>query len=92
MITGQRLFGGDNEGVVITRILEGRVTPPSRVLTNDMKTTLSDRAMRDLESLDRVVMRALVADHDSKAVAARRGHVGAAVIDVDAVGHDAAGR
>ena len=66
VITGQRLFGGDNEGVVITRILEGRVIPPSRVLGADMKTTLSDRAMRDLEALDRVVMRALNMNPDER--------------------------
>ncbi len=66
VITGQRLFGGDNEGVVITRILEGRVTPPSHVLSGDMKGTLTDRAMRDLEALDRVVMRALDMNPDNR--------------------------
>ncbi len=66
VITGERLFGGDNEGVVITRILEGRVKPPSQVLAGDMKTTMTDRALRDLESLDRVVMRALDMNPDNR--------------------------
>jgi serine/threonine-protein kinase len=59
MITGQRLFGGDNEGVVIAKILEGRVTRPSQVITTNMKGTLTDRSLRDMEALDAVVLRAL---------------------------------
>ena len=63
MLTGERLFYGENEGIVIAKILDGRVVPPSRVIMGDLMTgTLSDRSMRELDALDRVTLRALDMD------------------------------
>ena len=58
LVTGQRLFAGDNEGVIVARILEGKIQTPSHVLAVG-KRTLTDQAMRQLESLDRTILRSL---------------------------------
>jgi serine/threonine-protein kinase len=59
LVTGQRLFSGDNEGVVVARILEGRVEPPSHVVTRSRRVPLTDETMRLLEALDSTILRAL---------------------------------
>ena len=59
LVTGQRLFTADNEGAVVTKVLEGRIDRPSSVLMRTRKHTLSDHAMRTLEALDETILRAL---------------------------------
>jgi serine/threonine protein kinase len=59
LLTGQRLFSADNEGAMVTKILEGKVARPSVVLARSAGATLDDRTMRALESLDETTMRAL---------------------------------
>jgi eukaryotic-like serine/threonine-protein kinase len=59
LVTGQRLFSGDNEGAIVAKVLDGRVDPPSRVLFASRKQTLTDHAMRQLEGLDATILRAL---------------------------------
>src|SRR5205814_9854748 len=58
LVTGQRLFAGDNEGAIVAKILDGRVDPPSRVAAAGKKT-LTDSMMRQIESLDATALRAL---------------------------------
>lgn len=59
LLTGQRLFGGDNEGVIVAKILEGHIEPPSAFLMRSRRLTLMDDTHRQLESLDATVLRAL---------------------------------
>ncbi|MDF2694071.1 MAG: serine/threonine protein kinase [Labilithrix sp.] len=59
LVTGQRLFSGDNEGAIVARVLEGRIERPSTVLMRTRRQTLSDQAMRSLEALDATILRAL---------------------------------
>src|SRR5262245_61910439 len=59
LVTGQRLFAGDNEGAIVARVLEGRVERPSMVLMQTRRQTLSDHELRVLESLDATILRAL---------------------------------
>jgi len=70
MLTGQRLFQGDNEGVIVTRILEGKVTPPSRVIATH-SSTLTDAQMRLLEAIDAIVLKALAPKPDLRYATAR---------------------
>jgi serine/threonine-protein kinase len=72
LVTGQRLFGGDNEGVVITKILEGKVTPPSQIVVQNMRgATMNDRVMDELVGLDRLILRALDSDPERRYPTAR---------------------
>jgi serine/threonine-protein kinase len=72
IVTGQRLFGGDNEGVVITRILEGKVAPPSQIVIQNMRgATINDRVMDELLGLDRVILRALDQNPERRYTTAR---------------------
>jgi serine/threonine protein kinase len=57
----ERLFAGDNEGAVVTRVLSGEVTPPSQKLI-DIQRTLGTEVMRSFERLDAVVLRGLSLD------------------------------
>ncbi len=60
-LTRQRLFAGDNEGAVVTRVLEGSVQPPSRFMI-DPSRTIDSVTMHLYEALDEVVMRGLSRD------------------------------
>jgi len=70
MLTGQRLFQGDNEGAIVTRILEGKVVAPSRVIATQ-GVTLTDSQMRTLEEIDRIVLRALASKPETRYATAR---------------------
>lgn len=59
LLTGKRLFRGDNEGVVVTRILRGEITPPTEMWRQHARHTLSFFAKKQLEALDALTMRAL---------------------------------
>ena len=56
-LTGERLFQGDDEGAVVTRVLMGHVTPPSRRLAE--RRELDAESMCLLERIDAIVMRGL---------------------------------
>jgi serine/threonine protein kinase len=56
-LTCERLFGGDNEGAVVTKVLQGDVPRPSSILLSDMSKTLDSSVMRGFERLDTVVAR-----------------------------------
>ena len=64
LVTGQRLFAGDNEGAIVTKILDGRVEAPSKVLMRGMSghSTISDGTFLALETLDATILRALAMD------------------------------
>ncbi|AKT43542.1 serine/threonine-protein kinase [Chondromyces crocatus] len=47
LLTGRRLFTGDNEGAIIVKILGGNITPPSQ-LVPDLPPALDDIVMRGL--------------------------------------------
>lgn len=57
LLTGERLFFGDNEGVVVNRVLEGKITPPSHYLIRQ-GTTLKAKHQHLMTQLDNVVLRA----------------------------------
>ena len=71
LVTGQRLFTGDNEGAVVARVLEGRVERPSVFLMRTRKQTLQDHEMRTLESLDQTILRALSMQAEARFATAR---------------------
>lgn len=71
IITGQRLFSGDNEGVIVAKILEGRVERPSLALMRARAATLTDRHMRALEALDDTILRALSMRPEARFATAR---------------------
>jgi hypothetical protein len=60
-LTGERLFGGDDEGAIITGVLLGKVEPPSRALARG-RPPLRDEDAELLERLDPVVLRGLDRD------------------------------
>jgi serine/threonine-protein kinase len=60
-LTCERLFGGDNEGAVVTKVLQGEIPPPSTRLI-DLTKTLDSSVMRGFERLDAVVLRGLDRD------------------------------
>ena len=62
LITGQRLFDGDNEGVVIARVIEGKITAPSLVLMKSSPVTLNSKMYEAMARLDACVLRALDKD------------------------------
>ncbi|HSO37014.1 MAG TPA: serine/threonine-protein kinase, partial [Labilithrix sp.] len=64
LVTGQRLFSGDNEGFIVAKVLEGRVEAPSKVAMRSMgtKLTISDQTLRSLEQLDATILRSLATE------------------------------
>ena len=71
LITGQRLFDGDNEGVVIARVIEGKIPAPSMVLMRNSPVTLDSKMYEALARLDACVLRALDRDPDKRFQTAR---------------------
>ena len=73
LVTGQRLFGGDNEGAIVAKVLEGNVEAPSRVLMRSISktATLTDAMVRGIEDLDATILRALAMDPGSRFTTAR---------------------
>jgi serine/threonine-protein kinase len=69
-LTGERLFHGDNEGVIVAKVLEGDVQPPSRViLAKRPGLSAADRAM--YEAFDKVVLRSLAPNAEDRYPTAR---------------------
>jgi len=73
LVTGKRLFAGDNEGAIVAKILDGHVEVPSKVLMHGMSQhqTLNDSTLRSLESLDATIMRALAMKPEERFATAR---------------------
>jgi eukaryotic-like serine/threonine-protein kinase len=66
-LTGRRLFRGDNEGAIITQILEGNVSPPSSALTGD----IDDATRATIRAVDDIVLKGLVTKLDERYETAR---------------------
>ena len=64
LVTGRRLFAGDNEGAIVAKILDGRVEAPSKVLMQGMSghATIADGTFITLQTLDATILRALAMD------------------------------
>jgi eukaryotic-like serine/threonine-protein kinase len=71
LVTGQRLFFGDNEGVVVARVLEGKIPAPSTVVQQGARTALSERTLTQLQRLDACILRAVNADPAKRFATAR---------------------
>jgi serine/threonine protein kinase len=71
LITGQRLFFGDNEGVVVARVLEGKIPAPSTVVQQGARTALSERTLTQLQRLDSCILRAVNSDPSKRFATAR---------------------
>lgn len=71
LVTGARLFSGDNEGVIVAKVLEGRVERPSEVVTRMGNLRSFGRGERELEALDATVLRALSMNPDERHGTAR---------------------
>lgn len=69
LVTGQRLFTGDNEGVVVARVLEGKVEAPSKVLSE--KPTPPKPGTPSVQALDAVILRALAMKPEDRFQSAR---------------------
>jgi eukaryotic-like serine/threonine-protein kinase len=69
-LTGERLFHGDNEGVIVAKVLEGDVQPPSKVIfAKRPGLSAADKTM--YEAFDKVVLRALASDAEERYPTAR---------------------
>jgi serine/threonine-protein kinase len=71
LITGQRLFAGDNEGVVVAKVLEGRIEPPSQVVLRGHRVAMGEVTMHQLQALDQTILRALSMDPAARHSTAR---------------------
>ena len=73
LVTGQRLFSGDNEGAVVAKILEGRVEQPSKVVMRGIGrgATLTDGYLRSVEALDHTILKALAMKVEDRFATAR---------------------
>ena len=73
LVTGQRLFAGDNEGAIVARILDGNIEAPSKILMQGLSPhlTISDSHIRSLETLDSTILRALAMDPEDRFKTAR---------------------
>jgi eukaryotic-like serine/threonine-protein kinase len=71
LVTGQRLFSGDNEGVIVAKVLEGRIERPSQVFVRSRRVTLTDQVMHQLEALDETILRALSMQPEARFETAR---------------------
>jgi eukaryotic-like serine/threonine-protein kinase len=71
LVTGQRLFFGDNEGVVVARVLEGKIPAPSTVVQQGARTALSERTLTQLQRLDACILRAVDSDPAKRFATAR---------------------
>lgn len=70
LVTGQRLFFGDNEGVVVARVLEGKIPAPSTIIQG-MRSGLSENTLTQLQRLDACILRAVHADPAQRFATAR---------------------
>jgi serine/threonine protein kinase len=73
LVTGQRLFAGDNEGAIVAKVLDGRVEAPSKVLMRGLNPahTLDSATLLALESVDSTILRALASEPSARFATAR---------------------
>jgi serine/threonine protein kinase len=73
LVTGQRLFAGDNEGAIVAKVLDGRVEAPSKVLMRGSSAahTIDSGTLLALESIDSTILRALASEPSARFATAR---------------------
>ena len=73
LVTGQRLFAGDNEGAIVAKVLDGNVEAPSKVLLRGMNPahTIDSGTLLALESVDSTILRALASEPSERFATAR---------------------
>jgi serine/threonine-protein kinase len=67
-LTGRRLFRGDNEGAIITKILSGEIETPSSAIPPG---EVDAATLETIKSVDDIVLRGLVTDLDQRWDSAR---------------------
>jgi serine/threonine-protein kinase len=73
IIAGERLFSGDNEGVVVGKVLRGVIEPPSVVRMRNAGDRVTDdpATQHALQGLDAMVLKALAMDPAARFSSAR---------------------
>jgi serine/threonine protein kinase len=73
LVTGQRLFAGDNEGAIVAKVLDGNVEAPSKVLMRGLNRahTIDSGTLLALESVDSTILRALASEPSARFATAR---------------------
>ncbi len=71
LLTGERLFTADNEGALLTKVLAGRVLPPSQYLIPMDGMTLGQEAFALFAKIDELVLRSLAAEPTQRFATAR---------------------
>jgi serine/threonine-protein kinase len=66
-LTGDRLFRAENEGAIVSKVLEGEVVPPSRAI----RALVDVETQKAIERLDDIVMRGLARDRSDRFATAR---------------------
>jgi len=70
LVTGQRLFAGDNEGVVVAKVLQGDVASPLELLRRK-GARITPEQEHALPRLEKLIFRALAQDPDTRYATAR---------------------
>jgi serine/threonine-protein kinase len=70
LLTGERLFKGENDAQIMAMVLKGPMGRPS-MRSEGLERTIHPSSMRSLEALDDVVMRALAEDPSARFPTAR---------------------
>lgn len=65
LVTGQRLFAGDNEGVVVAKVLSGDVASPVAVL-RERGVKLTPEQEHSLPKLEKIILKALASEPDDR--------------------------
>jgi serine/threonine-protein kinase len=71
LLSGERLFAGDNEGGIVAKIVLGNIERPSAVLARSGVLPPTEQTLRQFESLDETVLRALSMKPEDRFATAR---------------------
>ena len=71
LLTGERLFSADNEGALLTKVLEGKVNKPSTFVPGRMDETMALSMQLSLDLLDDITMSGLNPDPARRYATAR---------------------
>jgi len=71
LVTGERLFHGDNEGVIVVQVLRGEIPSPFAVLQQRGLSLLPEDAQANLGDLEQLIARAVASDPGQRHTTAR---------------------